>query len=453
MKSPRVNRRNFIQMGTLGIAAMGFGMQREEAGSKPEPRKRISANDKTTVGMIAVGARAQQLMENIKKIPEAEIVAVCDAYKGRVERAIARTEGRAVEISDPHDMIARKDIDCVVISTPDHLHASQFIEAAKAKKHIYAEKPLTYTVDEGVQMAEAADKNNIVVQVGSSGVSSVTSQKAREIVRSGKLGKITLIRASYNRNTPSGAWIYPIPPDANESTVNWNMFQGPAKKRPFSLERFFRWRCYTDYSGGMSTDLFVHLCNSIHYIMNVKMCRSAIGMGGLYRWKESRDVPDTLNASLEYAEGFMVSLSGTFNNTRGGGSGIQIMGTEGTLEMSGGLTFSPENVYDDNGWIVDSWPLELQKQYYEDPAVRFEERPQTREPKLLQGMESYTSEGIDSTTQHFQEWFTAIRKGGMTKENAWVGHRAAACAHLVNLSIERGGIVHWDPDRETVKKG
>ncbi len=453
MASKKLNRRNFIQLSALSAAGLSLGINELGKAQPVYKNKRINPSDKITVGMIAVGARAQQLMENIKNIPEAEIVAVCDAYKGRVERAIARTNGRAKDLKNYQAIVDDPGIDVVVISTPDHLHAEEIIYAMNKGKHVYIEKPLTYTIDEGVEIVEAAKRNKVIVQVGSSGVSSPLSGKAKEMIAAGRLGQITMIRASYNRNTASGAWIYPIPPDANKDTVDWEAFLGPAPKRPFNLERFFRWRCFKDYSGGMSTDLFVHLCNSIHYVMGVYMCKSAIGMGNLYRWTKTHEVPDTINASLEYPEGFMVSLSGTFNNTTGGGSGIQIMGTEATLELAGGqLRLIPEIVNNDNGWIVDSWPKALQEAYYKDPKVSLEERPRTRPPKVLESTEIYTSEGTDSTTLHFQELFDAIKKGGTTKEDALIGHRAAACAHMVNMSIDSGKVVHWDKSKENVKK-
>ena len=450
----KLDRREFIIISSLGAAALGMGMK----GVTPAPggvkstKSKTSPNDAIHVGMIAVGARAHDLMESIKRIEGTEIVAVCDAYKGRVERAIERTDGRAKEYRNYKEIIADKNIDAVVISTPDHLHKQQIVDAANAGKHIYIEKPMTYDANEGLEIIHAAQTNKVAFQVGSQGVSSVLSKKAKEIVASGRLGQVTMVRAYFNRNTASGAWIYPIPPDASPKTVNWEMFLGPAPKHGFSLERFFRWRCYKDYSGGIATDLFVHLCNTIHYVMGAKMCSSVMAMGGLYRWKDSRDVPDTLNASLEYPEGFMVSISSTFNNQKLGGSGIQFMGTEGTLELAGGaLIFTPEIVNEDNGWIVNSWPSKLEEAYYEDPNIRREEMPWTRDPKVIADAETYRSEGIDDTTLHMAEFFDAVKSGTPTKEDATVGHHAASCAHMVNLSIAKKKIIHWDAAKDTVK--
>lgn len=452
-KTIKLNRREFLVLSSVGASALGLGLDGLDKPSPPRQEKKpTSPNDAITVGMIAVGARAHQLIDTIQQIPGTAIVAVCDAYKGRIQRAIERTNGRAMAYKNYQEIITDKSIDAVVISTPDHLHKQQAVESIDAGKPIYIEKPLTYSADEGLEIIKAAQRNKIAVQVGSSGSSSVLAQKAKEMIASGRLGRVTMVRAYYNRNTAGGAWIYPIPPDASPETVNWEMFLGLAPQRSFSLERFFRWRCYKDYSGGIATDLFVHLCNSIHYIMGVDMCRSALAMGGLYRWRESRDVPDTINASLEYPEGFMVSISSTFNNQKVGGSGIQFLGTEGTLDFEGErLVFTPEIVHEDNGWIVQSWPSELEKQYYKGPKIQREEMPWTREPNIVSEGETYRAEGLGSTLLHMMEFFDAVQKGTPTKEDASVGHHAASCAHMINLSIEKKKVIHWDKDKDTVR--
>jgi predicted dehydrogenase len=195
-----LSRRNFLQTGAAMAASAGTA--------------RPQANDRITVGMIGAGARAMELMEAIKPHPQAEIVAVVDAYKGRVERAIDRTSGRAKSYPSHTDLLAQKDIDAVVIATPDHWHKPIILEALRAGKDVYCEKPLTYRSSEGAEIISEARKRERVVQVGSQGISGASQQKAKELIKGGKLGQITLIRAAYNRNTASGAWIYPIPPDA-----------------------------------------------------------------------------------------------------------------------------------------------------------------------------------------------------------------------------------------------
>ena len=372
-----LDRRSFLQTGAA-LAAGQF--------VKAAPGERI------TVGHIGAGARAHELMQAVMANPNTEIVGVVDAYTGRVERAIDRTNGRAKAYRTHHDLLADKSIDAVVIATPDHWHKQIILEALRAGKDVYSEKPLTYRPSEGVEIIEAARQTGRVLQVGSQGMSSKAQQTAREWIRSGKLGKVTMIRASYNRNTAEGAWLYPIPPDASPKTVNWDMFLGPAPKRPFSLERFFRWRCYSDYSGGIATDLFVHLCTTIHYLMDAKMPARAMAMGELYRWKESRDVPDTLNGVLEYPEGFAVSLSSTFNNEFSQEAGFQILGTEGTLVLGGDdVTLYPETPVSDNRWIVESWPKALEDAYYRDPKVIATEVEPAKPPNIPSPRNSRTT--------------------------------------------------------------
>ncbi|MFQ5791600.1 MAG: Gfo/Idh/MocA family protein, partial [Acidobacteriota bacterium] len=276
--------------------------------------------------------------------------------------------------------------------------------------------------------------------------------KARALVESGRLGQVTLIRATYNRNTASGAWLYPIPPDANPSTVNWDQFLGSAPKRPFDLERFFRWRCYWDYSGGIATDLFVHLVTTIHYIMNAKMPGSVMASGQLYRWKDTRDVPDTLNGILVYPEGFTVNLSSTFNNQSSSESGFEILGTAGSIAFRAGkLTYTPENVYEDNRWVVESWTEELAEQYYADPKVQALETPSTWEPEMKASLESWEEWGKNATLVHLAHFFESVRSRKPPVQDALMGHRAAACAHLINASLKKEQTVYWDFAKETVK--
>lgn len=408
-----------------------------------------AANDRIQVGVIGCGARSHELMRFLMMHPSAAITRVTDAYRGRIERAVERTKARAA--ANWKEILADKSVDAVVVASPDHWHKTHVVEALSAGKHVYCEKPLTYRPEEGLEIIRAAKAAGKIVQVGSQGVSSETQNKARELIQAGRLGRVTMIRAAYNRNTASGAWIYPIPPDASPSTVDWEMFLGTAPKRPYSAERFFRWRCYKDYSGGIATDLFVHLCTTIHYLMNARMPSRVMAMGQLWRWKESRDVPDTLNAVLEYPEGFTVNLSSTFNNQSASEANFQFLGTEGTLSIGDSLRYDPENVSEDNRWIVESWPSSLESKYWADPKVQRSEMPGLAKPALASGTQIFRPSGLDSTYTHFGHWLTAIRSGKPHWEDALVGHRAAACAHMVNRSVEESRQVEWNFAAESPK--
>ena len=411
----------------------------------------IGANDKIQIGCIGIGARGQELMQALQANKGLEIVGVCDAYTSRLERAVQRTAGRAKVYSDYQALLADPAIDAVTIATPDHWHRTMILDAFKAGKDVYSEKPLTYKSKEGGDIVKAAESSGRVLQVGSQGMSGSLQVKARELIQSGKLGQVTMIRAAYNRNTASGAWIYPIPPDASQKTVNWDMFLGPAPKLPFSLERFFRWRCYQDYSGGIATDLFVHLCTTIHYLMDAKVPARAIALGELYRWKESREVPDTINAVLEYNEGFTVNLSSTFNNENSGEGSFQFLGTKGTLTVGSTLTFTPENVWEDNGWVVDSWPEAMQKAYYADPKIIASERPRAQKEHLIEGTTTYRHEGMESTVAHMGHFLDSIRSRKPYWEDARAGHHAAACAHMINQAAREKRLVEWDFSKDDIK--
>lgn len=439
-----MNRREFMKQSALGGGGVALA---PKLFARPVP-----PNDRITVGILGSGARAQQLMTAAMTLPQAEIVALVDAYSGRAQRARERTGGRARIYQDYREILENKDVDTVFIGTPDHWHKTMAVEALQAGKDIYIEKPMTFSVEEGLEIIETAKKTDRIVQVGSQGMSSATQQKAREIFQAGRLGQLTMIRASYNRNTASGAWIYPIPPDASEKTVNWEQFLGPAPKRPFSLERFFRWRCYWDYSGGIATDLFVHLVTSIHHVTGAKMPASATATGELYRWKESRDVPDTINAILVYPEGFTVNLSSTFNNQSSSESGFEILGTEASMAFRGRrLVFTPENVYEDNRWVVESWPSELEQAYYSDPKVKAEETPPTWNPGMLVNSETYEERGRDATEIHLAHFFEAVKARQPSVQDALMGHRAAACAHMINLSLQKKRTIYWNPAKENIK--
>ena len=179
------------------------------------------------------------------------------------------------------------------------------------------------------------------------------------------------------------------------------------------------------------------------------MPRSVVASGQLYRWKESRDVPDTINAILVYPEGFTANLSSTFNNQSSAESGFEILGTEGTLSFRGsGLVFTPENAHDDNRWVVRSWTRELEDAYYSDPKVQKMESPSTWASGMSKGAETWDGQGRSATYNHFVNFLESVKLRKQPVENALIGHRAASCAHLINTSAEKETMVSWDFEKE-----
>ncbi len=325
-----MDRRTFLA-GTLATAAAARLHASAQGAGSAEP-----ASDRVRIGFAGMGARAQELVDAIAASgANAEVVALCDAYRGRAERGKARAGGRAAIVDDYRRLLDDRNIDAVFIATPDHWHSRMAIDAVSAGKDVYIEKPMTFTVDEGLDIIAAVDRHKRIFQVGSQGVSGGRQAAARELVKSGRLGEITMIRASNHRNSDSGAWLYPIPPDASPETVDWKQFLGAAPQKPFDLERFFRWRCYWDYSGGLATDLFVHLLSWIHFVMDVQAPSRIQGAGGTFVRKTTHEVPDTLVGTLTYPEGFTVQLSCTLNSQAGSASGVEILGSKASLRLRG----------------------------------------------------------------------------------------------------------------------
>lgn len=451
---PGINRRQFMQHSLIGAAATPLLLH--TIGHEAEAlTQAVSPNDRIQMGIIGVGSRVQSgVMQAAMALPGVEVTGVCDAYRGRVARALERLGNKAKDYGDYRTLLADRSIDAVIIATPDHWHKPMALEAFAAGKDVYLEKPMTLTIDDGPQMYGAAEKAGRILQIGSQGISSKLQETAKEIVKSGRLGEINLVRASFDRNSESGAWIYPIPPDADAKSVNWEAFTGPAPKRPFSLERFFRWRAYWDYSGGIATDLFVHLMTTIHYVMDASVPEIVFATGANYRHQKTHEVPDTLNASAVYGkEKFSVSLSGTFNSSSAGESGFAIMGNEGSLVFRGDtMTFKPEHVVEGNDWIVTAWPSALEQAYWASPEVQKRERPGTWPAQMQSQGESWREVGPDSTDIHMARFIDSVRTRKAPIEDGRRGHHAAAVAHMVNESIKRKTSVSWDFETDLLKK-
>ncbi len=446
-------RRDFMRRSAVGAAGLGFVLNGEWVpleGSPAMPRP-AAPNDKVNVAFIGFGIRGNILLESARDTGQANLVAACDCYQGHLDRAKERTEGKIETIFGQYkSLLDRKDIDAIVIATPDHWHTPMVLDALAAGKDVYIEKPMTYRIEEGPKIIDAAKRTNRIVQAGSQWVSSPIQKKAKEIVQSGKIGKVTKILASYNRNSSTGAWNYPVPLDLKEGVnFDWEAWRGPAPKVPFNPERVFRYRKYWDYSGGISTDLFVHLITSINYVMNTKMPDGVSAIGCILARNDGREVPDTLDALFDYP-GFHVNMGSTMNNSSASEQGVQYLGTEGTLAVSlgSGMSLTSESPAEDYGYAIDSWPKKLQEQFWSEGKHREESQPFVRS----EGTFKYRPEGPDATVFHLAEFFDSVRTRRQPVENAEVGHFAAAAGHMVNLSIRSGKKIAWDHSRGIAKE-
>jgi len=438
-------RRQFILRSAAQAAGLGLVLNGRLITFPPLPLpKSAGPNDRVNLGFIGFGIRGNILLESAKETQQANLIEVCDCYQGHLERAKERTDGKiATNFANYKKLLDRKDIDAVVVATPDHWHLRIVLDALSAGKDVYIEKPMTLRIEDGPAMIGAARESKRIIQAGSQWVSTEQHKKAREIMTSGKLGKVTKVTASYNRNSSTGAWNYPIPPDLQEGVnFNWKEWLGPAPKIAYDPERVFRYRKYWDYSGGISTDLFVHLITSIHFIMGAEMPKSVVASGGILNRQDGREVPDTLDALFDYGN-FCVNMAGTFNSASAAGQGIQILGTEGSLSILLGANMIEQAEYksENYGYSIDSWPKALQDAFLNQGNHRAESQGTGVKPapENLQ-----FADKPDATVQHLVNFIDAVRTRQPSYETAEVGHHAAAAGHMVNLSYRSGKRMLWD---------
>jgi len=418
--SDDLSRRNFVKRSAGAALA-----------AAPAVLPALGANDRLNLGWIGVGTRGHYLLERLYKgVPQPyQVVAICDAFEGYLGRGKDRIQtmgGNAPKIyGDYRELLRDPSVDAVVIATPEHLHHSMTLAAIRAGKHIYIEKPLAHTIEEGAEILKAARKYEKVIQVGTQNRSNSLYIKAKEMVREGMVGEVHYVRAFWYRNTlpDNPAWRYAIPADANEQNTDWHAFLGPAPKRPFNKQRFYQWRLYWDYSGGISTDLLVHQTDITNFVCGKTVPLSCMASGGIYRWiDDDREVPDTLSAIYEYAGRFHINYSCYFGNEHFL-YGEQFMGTEGTIEVTNRTTlnFYPETF-----------------------RGRAPAHVAARKPISL----NVPNNDNLSVEAHLKNWIESVRGNEKPIAPLEIGQQAAISGHLATLSYRNNKKVHWDEKTE-----
>jgi predicted dehydrogenase len=432
---------------------------------------------------VSENARKNKLDKQFKTFMTQEdlncsLVGVCDLFDVRAGQAIDASKNEVRSGGKPKasakryrhytELLANDDIDAVVVATPDHWHSRITMDAAKAGKHVYCEKGLTRTFDEAIKVYDTVKKTGITFQLGHQNRQVEANEKAKQIIKQGLLGKINLVELATNRNSPWGAWVWGIHPEGNEKTIDWKTFQEPVepKKRidfgEEALKRFFRWRCWFDYGTGLSGDLLSHDFDALNQIMDIGIPKYASSSGGIYYYKDGRDVPDVWNATFEYPDKDLTVLySATLSSNDPRGN--RIMGHDATMQMggqSGGGSV--------HGFIVTADSESTQyKERIQDGIINTKYPIYTYSPgsKQIDGVTSATSkyfankgllytyrEGkrVDPTHLHVKDWLDSIRSGGQPKCNIEVAlHEAVAC-HMATESYLKGRRMEWDPVKRRI---
>ena len=434
-------RRRFLQAGSALLAA-----------SAAPAAQDVSPNDRIRIATIGFGGMGMGDTKYALTVPGVELAAVCDIYDGRLARAREVHGGQIFTTRDYREVLARKDIDAVIIATPDHWHSALSIAAMEAGKDVYCEKPMVQLIEDGPGVVAAQKRTGRIFQVGSQYATSAVYQKARNLVQSGAIGPLTMVEAWLDRNTALGAWQYTIPPDASPATVDWDRFLGRAPKRPFEALRVFRWRNYRDYGTGVAGDLFVHLITGLHLVTGSSGPERVLATGGLRYWNDGRDVPDVMLAMLDYGRqpthsGFTLSLR---VNLKSGVPeerfGFRFMGTEGVITTSpNSLLLERAPAEREPGYSIGTFPKALQEDFLRHYREKY---PPQATPAAKPEPEKFEPPpGYDAHREHHRVFYDAVRSRKLPLEEAVFGFRAAGPALLANTSYFEKRVCLWDGQR------
>jgi len=404
--------------------------------------------------IVGTGIRGTDLLKAARQVPTGTCVGAADLYTAR-HQAAKEAWGADIPVTgDYRTLLDRKDVDAVLIATSDHLHRRVTLDAIAAGKDVYCEKPMSHSVADGAAMVDAVQSNKKIFQAGSQRVTSILYAKAREIYASGKLGEVHSIDAQWNRNSPGGAWIYPVPADASQQTVDWARFIQDAPPHAFDPVRFFRWRLFADYSSGLGGDLFVHMLSGIFAItgLNAPPLR-AMSSGGLYHYKDGREFPDFLETIYDYAgpNGTIQVHVHCNQNNNDADERISFFGSTGTLVVTGStVTFTPQNVtqrFESYGW--NGMTVAQRKQGMEDWKAA---HPAPATPPPAPEVETFTvPRGYNDTADHIANFYRAIHTRQHVVEDEVFGHHAAIGCHMANYSYFHRTIAQWDDAANTIK--
>jgi len=371
----------------------------------------MGANDRVNLGVIGCGDRALGDMSQFQKDPKVDVTAVCDVYAERIDRARQKAPG-AKNFLDHRKLLEHKDVDVVLIATPDHWHGPTTIDALNAGKDVYVEKPLTLKIEEGPEIVKAARINERICQVGMQQRSGIHYLRAKqEYFDTGRLGKITLARTWWHGNSYHLRRA-PASLQQKPSNLDWARYLGPLKWRDYDPQQYFNWRAYLDFGGGQVTDLFTHWIDVVHMFTGQDIPISASAAGGVYHYKDGRTAPDTINVLLEYPASFTATFEATLAPGVKGAA-IEMCGTEGRL-------------------------------YIDRSRYEFVAAAKDAEPVIVK------AEPHDMTLDHVNNFLDCVRSRKLPTGDVLIGHRSAQASHLGNIAYMQKRRIDFDPVREEI---
>ena len=400
------DRRAFLASSALATASL-----------LTESSRGFAANDTLQVGLIGVGGRCRHLVQSFPKLPNIKITAVCDVWDQNLNEARKLADPKAFATKHHEELLARKDVDAVLIATPDHWHVPITVDACKAGKDVYVEKPLTHDLAEGKAVIDAQNEHKRVVQVGTQQRSMTHILEAYKLLKAGTIGKVHKVHCTWNRNA-ARAQRYKDAMDPK--AVDWKRFLGSAKEQPFDAYKFRQWRWFWDFGGGIFTDLMVHWIDVVHWFLDLDHPATAASVGDWFSAKDVWETPDTVQTLMRYPDKqVQVYFEGTFSSNRLG-SMVEFMGTEATLYIDRGR--------------------------YEVIPDRDKKKP---EPSSLmlgsdqrRGLDFYDKP--DGELLHIANWVECVRdRSKKVACPAEAGVSAASAAHLANQSVRSGQVAAW----------
>ena len=465
MTISKSSRRKFIQRAAgsaLAATAIPSILHAKETNviqliAQPLEKGPVAANDQVNIAVIGMGIMGFNNLKTSLEIPGVKLVGVCDLYDGRLEHAKELYGKDIFTTKNYQEILDRKDIDAVFIATSDHWHDHISIDAMNKSKHVYCEKPMVHRLEEGAAVIATQKKTGKVFQVGSQRVSSIVTEKAREIFESGAIGQLILVETWTDRHTGNGAWQYSIPTDAQAGTVDWDKFSGDAPKIAYDPIRFFRWRNYQDYGTGMAGDLFVHLFSALHAVTGSSGPSRVFATGGLRYFNDGRDVPDIMTSLYDYPAtskhpAFNLQMRVNFVDGSHDAEQLRLIGSDGVITL-GWTSVKVERhkmvkAPGYGGWdSFSTFTMAQQKEFEKWYKAQYPaEAPTMTEPEL----EYKAPKEYSANRDHHMNFYAGIRDGKPIKEDALFSMRAAGPSIAANKSYFERKIINWDPENAKV---